>query len=236
MFTVRAKSGRAMGRYATKAQAEARTRQLARQAEALKGHRFGRGRRTSRSPTGKELEVLLDLAKPVLYRKLTSGNVVYDRAYEALAREGLIRWHSAHPGRLSYEDRYELTSAGAKALEAHRGHIRGIANKYKREAGHSPRRGQRSPSGMHIKHIGGGDYQISDAAAGSLARAVGKKSPAMGYELATVMPNGAEVWLRRVVYRHAVGAPKRGWIWIVALRSDAIHNRDLLSHYTGAGR
>lgn len=39
-----------MGRYATEAQAEARRQQLARQAEALKGHRFGRGRRTARSP------------------------------------------------------------------------------------------------------------------------------------------------------------------------------------------
>src|SRR5580698_9261653 len=100
MFTVRAQTGRVMGRYATKAEAEARKAQLARQAEAIKGHRFGRGGRSARSPErdSKELEVLLDLAKPVLYRKLTSGHVVYDRAYEALARDGYIHWHSAHPG------------------------------------------------------------------------------------------------------------------------------------------
>ena len=42
-YVVKAKTGRVMGRYATKAEAEARTRQLARQAEALKAHRFGKG-------------------------------------------------------------------------------------------------------------------------------------------------------------------------------------------------
>src|SRR5580698_9712724 len=59
MFTVRAQTGRVMGRYATKAEAEARKAQLARQAEAIKGHRFGRGGRSARSPErdSKELEV-----------------------------------------------------------------------------------------------------------------------------------------------------------------------------------
>jgi hypothetical protein len=55
MYVVKAKTGRVMGRYATKAEAEARTAQLARQAEALKAHRFGkgagRGRRAARSPS-----------------------------------------------------------------------------------------------------------------------------------------------------------------------------------------
>jgi hypothetical protein len=50
MYTVRAKSGRSMGSYATKAEAEARRAQLDRQSERLKAHRFGRGR-TSRSPS-----------------------------------------------------------------------------------------------------------------------------------------------------------------------------------------
>ena len=73
-FVVRGKSGKVAGRYATKAEAERRVRQLKANADRLKAFRFGSGRQAS-SPVGSRWQVIV-------------GNIgtVFDGTREAAAR------------------------------------------------------------------------------------------------------------------------------------------------------
>lgn len=69
---------------------------------------------------GRELEVLLDVSREPLRRKLPApgDSVVYDRSYQKLSSLGLIARYEAHPGTQSFADYYVLTPAGKETLRS----------------------------------------------------------------------------------------------------------------------
>lgn len=90
---------------------------------------------------------------------------------------------------------------------------------------------------MKIVYIGGG-YRVSDADAGKLARAVGRRLPPFGFLLNVVMPHGEPAMLARTSLpgpherlhgeKLPFRRPRRGWVWFVTSSS---HD---LSRYTKA--
>ena len=77
-------------------------------------------------------------------------------------------------------------------------------------------------SGIKHTYMSSGFFQISDKAAGMLAKNVGRKLPKHGHELRVVLPLrmpdgkrayiGPEVWLSRTPSYLS----KRGWVWAVS--------------------
>lgn len=223
-YVVRAKSGRVMGRYATKAEAERRQAQL----KAMLKQPV---RRSARSPiraphinwvppalarrgfTSLDLEILIDTSRPPIQRRVSNG-VVPDRAREKLREQGLLGVHRADPNVSSFSDYLVTTPAGRAIVEGYRGHIRGVANKYKREAGHSPGgRFEDSHEDLRWNH-----YRVSDSEAGALAKGVGKKLPGAGRELRVELPDGRLAWLAHTPYSWNAKTSKkwpRGWVWCV---------------------
>ena len=74
-----------------------------------------------------------------------------------------------------------------------------------------------------IKYIDSNFYQITDKAAGAIAKYVGKKLPKRGNSLACSVQSIADGEIFQL-QRTPISATKRGWVW-------AIHNPQLWAHY-----
>jgi len=85
---------------------------------------------------------------------------------------------------------------------------------------------------MRLEWIGGG-YRVSDADAGKLARAVGRRLPPRNRTLSVMMPYGEAAQLTRTTlpptsaeaYGLRFKVPRRGWVWYV-------HSNKSLERYT----
>jgi len=75
-------------------------------------------------------------------------------------------------------------------------------------------------SAMKLWPLSYGHYRVTDHDAARLARDVGKPLPRHGYELAVVLPNALEAWLKRTTLVHGEpGYGKRNWSWTVYRRA-----------------
>lgn len=71
--------------------------------------------------------------------------------------------------------------------------------------------------GLLSRPLAPGFHRLTDAQAGALARAVGKKLPAHGRELRVEVPGLGLRWLTRTPYGRGnwTDAPTRGWVWAI---------------------
>jgi hypothetical protein len=70
----------------------------------------------------RQMNILIDLARPRGKRKLPppTHNLVFDRAYDELAKEGFVHWVYETPDVQTLGlDRYELTPKGKRAIKVH---------------------------------------------------------------------------------------------------------------------
>lgn len=67
-------------------------------------------------------------------------------------------------------------------------------------------------------HLIAGFYQISDCAAGALAKLAGKPLPKHGWELPVYVPGRGPAWLTRTARSLWC---KRGWVWAIHALPDA---------------